>query len=215
MIKVFWHRCENFGDKLTPYLLDKLGIKYEYVDKGYHLEHYIICGSILSACNEHTIIWGAGLAQEQDIEKPKEICAVRGIYTRDMVHDKDIQCPSIYGDISEFLPLVYHPKLEKKRKVGFIPHVVEYDGNGWDLNKSVEETIDYILTSEKVVTSSLHAFLTAKEYGVDVEIYRSNHVIGQHLKINDVLSYYRIPNSFLNACPIKEMKEKLIKLKSK
>lgn len=59
MIKVFWHQSDNFGDKLTPYFLDKLGIKYEYVDKDCKEDHYIICGSIFSACNENSIIWGA------------------------------------------------------------------------------------------------------------------------------------------------------------
>lgn len=34
MIKVFWHQSSNFGDKLTPYFLEKVGIEHQYVHKG-------------------------------------------------------------------------------------------------------------------------------------------------------------------------------------
>lgn len=210
MIKVFWHQSDNFGDKLTPYFLDKLGIKYEYVDKGCGEEHYIICGSILSACNEHSIIWGAGLAQFYPFIKPKNICAVRGNVTRDMVTEFQYSCPQIFGDISELLPLIYSPPFEKTRVVGFVPHYIEYKGEGCDLLQPVEKTIDYILSCEKIITSSLHAFLTARAYGIDAEFYKSNNVIGQELKIEDALSYTPNTKLFLSVCPIEEIKQKLL-----
>lgn len=211
MIKVFWHQSDNYGDKLTPYFLDKLGIKYEYVDKGCQEEHYIICGSILSACNEHSIIWGAGLAQEYPLVKPKKICAVRGWVTAFMTGaHKDLETPLVFGDIAELLPLIYSPPFEKTRVVGFVPHYIEYKGEGCDLLQPVEKTIDYILSCEKIITSSLHAFLTARAYGVEVEFYKSNNVIGQELKIEDALSYTPNTKMFLSVCPIEEIKQKLL-----
>jgi len=211
MIKVFWHQSDNYGDKLTPYFLDKLGIKYEYVDKGCQEEHYIICGSILSACNEQSIIWGAGLAQEYPFIKPKKICAVRGELTNQMVIEQGYARPSVYGDTAALLPLVYSPNIPKTRIVGFVPHYIEYKGEGCDLLAEVEETIDYILSSEKIVTSSLHAFLTARAYGVEAEFYHSNNVIGQNIKILDVISHSPTPELFLSVCPIEEIKIKLQK----
>lgn len=209
MIKVFWHQSDNYGDKLTPYFLDKLGIKYEYVDKGCQEEHYIICGSILSACNEHSIIWGAGLAQEYPFVKPKQICAVRGYQTNRMVKEMGYDCPNTYGDIAELLPRIYQPYKPVCREIGFIPHIIEYGGEGCDLNGKVEDTIDYICTSKRIITSSLHAYLTARAYNIPCEFYTSELIIGQELKIRDAISY--IPNNsfFLNACPIEEIKQKL------
>ena len=210
MIKVFWHQSDNFGDKLTPYFLDKLGIKYEYVDKGCGEEHYIICGSILSACNEHSIIWGAGLAQEYPFVKPKMICAVRGYLTKKMVLDVCYECPSVYGDISELLPLIYKPSIEKTRVVGFVPHYIEHKGEGCDLLQPVEDTINYILSCEKIITSSLHAFLTARAYGIEAEFYTSKNIIGQEIKIADAMSYKPNAELFLSVCPIEEIKQKLL-----
>lgn len=202
MIKVFWHQSSNFGDKLTPYFLDKLGIKHQYVDKGCNEEHYIICGSILSACNENSIIWGAGLAQEQEFVEPKNIWAVRGKNTKMMVESKGYYCPDVFGDISELLPRIYYPSKKKLRKVGFIPHFIEYSGEGCNLTWEIEEIIDYILESDRVVTSSLHGFLTARAYGIPVEYYTSKNVIGQSVKIADSLSYKPDVNCFLKNCPL-------------
>lgn len=206
MINVFWHQCDNFGDKLTPYILDKLGIEYRYVNKNHDSEHYILCGSILPACNEHSIIWGAGIAQDQEIKKPKEVLAVRGVLTREMMLRKGVDCPEIYGDAAMILPLLYVPKIEKSIKVGVIPHVVDqYLYNDyWDLNSKVEETIDYICSCEKIVSSSFHAILTAHVYGVPYEIIISENVIGADMKFKDFLNTKYDLDKFISACPFKE-----------
>lgn len=207
-MKVFWHQSDNFGDKLTPYVLDKLGIEYQYVDKGCQEEHYIFCGSILSACNEHSIIWGAGQAQYQDIVKPKEVLAVRGVYTRQMMIDQGIDCPEVYGDFAMVLPMIYFPKKEKKRNIGYIPHMADYRGddheNKWDITRPVEETIDFILESDSVITSSFHAYMVARHYGIEAHMMESENVIGQRFKFNDYRDTEYDPNKFLSVCPFKE-----------
>lgn len=207
-IKVFWHQSENFGDKLTPYILDKLGVEYEYTEKGINEEHYILCGSILPACNEHSIIWGAGIAQQQEIKQPKKICAVRGIITYAELKKNKIEAPEIFGDPAIILPLLYNPKKEKQRETGIIHHMADYNihGQGHDITKSVEETIDYILESERILTSSLHALITAFAYNIEPIVLYSENVIGQKMKVSDFMKspVYNL-NTFIKSCPIPEI----------
>lgn len=206
MINAFWMQCDNFGDKLTPYVLEKLGIEYQFVPQGHDEEHYIFCGSILSACNENTIIWGAGNAQWHDTIKPKQILACRGKKTRQMLLKQGIDCPKIYGDFGFILPMIYNPEIEKKRKVAFIPHVVDrhlfYDP--FDLNGPVERTIDHILESELVCSSSLHVLITAHAYGVPYQWIRSKNVIGDDFKFYDFFETDYDIEKFMSVCPFKE-----------
>lgn len=206
MMKVFWHAAENFGDKLTPYVLDRLNIHFEYTEQGSQEEHYILCGSILSACNEHSIIWGAGLAESHEIIRPKEIRAVRGIKTRNYLLSKGIDCPAIYGDFGQILPYVFNPTVNKKRKVGVIPHVIDQHlfPDGWNLNKGVEETINYILESEFIISSSLHVLIAAQAYGVEWQWIRSKNVIGQDFKFYDFFQTEYDIKRFIETCPFKQ-----------
>lgn len=207
MIKAFWHQSSNFGDKLTPYVLSKLGIEHEYCDKGAQEEHYIFCGSILSACNEHSIVWGAGQAQFQPTVQPKQLLACRGAKTREMLLSQDIECPEVYGDFGMILPLAYQPAdKEKRRKIAFIPHVADlrlfYDP--FDINGPVEQTIDHIVQSEMVCSSSLHVLITAYAYGVPFQWIRSENVIGADFKFYDFLETDYDLAKFVDVCPFKE-----------
>lgn len=207
MIKTFWHRCDNFGDKLTPYVLNKLGLEFEYVDQGHNEEHYIFCGSILSACNENSIIWGAGNAQYHETIRPKEILACRGSKTRQMLIEQGIDCPEIYGDFGMILPMIYKPNVLKKRKVGIIPHVVDQRlfNYNWNLNRPVEKTIDYILESEMIISSSLHALIVAHAYGVPYQWIRSTNVIGDDFKFYDFFETDYDLSKFIEVCPFKDI----------
>lgn len=217
MHKVFWHQSENFGDKLTPWLFDFLEIPYEYVDRGCKEDHYIMTGSILPACNEHSIIWGAGIAQSQDIAKPKLITAVRGGWTRSDVLESGWNCPAVYGDISILLPMIFNYTRKTVREIGVIPHMIDRDkqeGEFQDVTDSVENIVDYILESETIQTSSLHVAMTAKFFKKEVRFVASPDVIGQDHKWYDfymtyVNGAYNLLK-FIQACPIQEMKDKLM-----
>ena len=69
--KVFWwsmikngsSKKENFGDILTPYIINKIsGIKPINFDpsRGYskYIKHSIMVGSIINKSNVNTIVWG-------------------------------------------------------------------------------------------------------------------------------------------------------------
>lgn len=206
MVKAFWHQSDNFGDKLTPYILSKLNVPFEYAERQMEHEHYIMCGSILTACNEHSIIWGAGIAQPFDLIPPKEILAVRGVKTRKFLIEKGIYCPGVYGDPAMLLPLLYKPYAPKQRKVGIIPHIIDRDlfsPNALDLTGTVEETIDYIRESEMIISSSLHALITAHAYSIPYQWIRSRNVIGDDFKFYDFFETDYDLEKFIDSCPFK------------
>jgi pyruvyltransferase len=206
-IKTFYHKSENFGDAITPYLLSKMGYQAEYVDKGSPEEHYIICGSILPACNEHSIIWGAGVAQEHnDITwiRPKKIYAVRGKHTRDLAIRKGFDCPEVYGDPVQLLPYFYNPKIEKTRKTAMVPHMVERHlyNEIIDITQPIERFIDAILQCEEIHSSSLHALVAAEAYGIKWKWIDSPNVIGNGLKFRDWMETEYDIKKFIEACPL-------------
>lgn len=205
MIKAFWHQSSNFGDKITPYILNKLNIPFQFAPRQLEEEHYIMCGSILTACNEHSIIWGAGIAQPFDLIKPKKILAVRGKKTRDFLLSKEIDCPEIYGDPAMLLPLLYNPTKEKKRTLGLIPHIADKINFPyyWDIESRVEDTIDYILESEYIQSSSLHVLIVADAYGVPYSRIKSDNVIGGDFKFKDFIDTDYDLNKFIDSFPVK------------
>lgn len=219
MIKTFWHQSPNFGDALTPYLFKKLGVDFEYVDKGCKEDHFIICGSILTAANEHSIIWGAGVAQYYNMIKPKQVAALRGVETHAFLIDQGIEeFIPVYGDISMLLPILYPKERNQIRKQATIDHIALFDGNGWNVGSHIEETIDYILGCDIVTTTSFHIKLACDAYGVPCYFVPNDKVIGAEFKYKDYTStknqgLYDI-DRFINSCPIEEIKNKLNEIRS-
>ena len=206
MVKAFWHQSSNFGDKLTPYILNKLNIPFQFAPRQAEFEHYIMCGSILTACNEHSIIWGAGIAQPFDLKTPKEILAVRGKKTRQFLLDKGLDCPEVYGDPAMILPLIYKPTLEKRRIIGIVPHISDTQNYtySWNIQSKVERTIDYILESEYIQSSALHILITANAYGVPCSRIKCDNVIGGDFKFDDFFDTNYDLDKFISTCPFKE-----------
>ena len=205
MNKVFWHESDNFGDSITPYILKKIGVEFEYSRPGTE-ENFIMCGSILPACNENSIIWGSGIAQmHEDIvwTNPKQILAVRGKYTRQICLAKGFDCPAVYGDPGQILPYLFYPNIEHKARVGYVYHMADNVKGDIDIKLPVEEFITKMLEYEEIRTSSLHAYIVAESYGLKVKMIPSINVIGQELKFRDYQETpYSIPE-FIKVFPFK------------
>lgn len=216
-IPTFWHRSANFGDCIAPYLVEKItGKKAVYVSNEQDIEHIALIGSLLDCAPlNNTHVWGCGFAhKDSPVYPPKAIYAVRGELSRQKYLDAGIECPEVYGDPALLLPRFYNPVIEKKYRVGIIPHVVDYvsvlenyankypDLTIIDLTKPVEEVIGKILECEKTISSSLHGLIVSHAYGIpSLWAEFSNKVLGEGFKFRD---YYSITN-YNKAIPFNDL----------
>lgn len=180
----------NWGDYVNLVLAGFISAKkvfpYQYVKSK---DTIAIMGSILPwAIDENTTIWGSGCLDSNDplwqnINKPKQVLAVRGPLTRDVLLKNGIDCPEIYGDPALLFPRYYSPQIEKKYQYGVILHV------STDITESIlskvesmygnsvllinpkkfnhwNEFIDSILFCKNILSSSLHGIIIADAYHI-------------------------------------------------
>lgn len=211
--KLCWSKgTPNWGDDCNPFLFEFIsGYKPELVKLGAPKTepHYMMVGSILHYANPNTHVWGTGLRfSDKPLKKPAKIYAVRGPLTRDILIKHDIECPEVYGDPVLLLPRFYSPKIEKKYKLGVIPHYIDkrfvkINEPGVlqiDIQGSFYDVIDAINSCEKIISSSLHGLILADAYGIPAMWLKiSDKVEGAELKFNDYfLSVKREPNKFID-----------------
>src|SRR3972149_3109980 len=201
VIPAYWHRSINFGDQLTKYIIEKLsGYKVIYCDHINDCSRLMATGSILSEGNlDKSIIWGNGFAWYADpVYKPLQILAVRGKLTRKKFIDSGINCPEVYGDPALLLPSIHNPLINKKYKLGIIPHLIDYEKVKWeyegnniviDLREPIETVINNILQCEKIISSSLHGIIVSQAYGIPTAWVKfSSKIIGDDFKFHDHFS---------------------------
>ena len=175
-IAAYWMLSENFGDRITPWLIGKIrGEAPAWVPMGFDAEHYVVCGSILNHANAHAMVWGAGLANLADVvNNETTIFAVRGPLSRARALSCGAKCPPVYGDPALLLPRFYDVPKEKKYRLGYVPHYTDqfrvferYAGEHIvNILGSVEKVIDDIRSCERIVSSALHGLVIAHAYGI-------------------------------------------------
>ena len=193
---------DNWGDSINPFFISLIsGIKprvlsiFEHPDK----ENFLIIGSILRHADDKTVVWGAGFIEQDAICSvvPKKILAVRGPLTRQKLLDQGIECPEVFGDPILLLPRFYFPQVNKKYKLGIIPHEIDQDSewlkNVNDPNVKIINIkqyglgfVDEVLECEKIASSSLHGLIVADAYGIpSTWLEFSDKVIGKGFKFLD------------------------------
>lgn len=181
----------NFGDDISMIIA-------EYVSNRKVINHQFSAASQLGRCVNHAVIgsiipwiltpkteiWGSGIGRTDIplLVKPLKVHAVRGPLTRQYLLDAGIDCPEVYGDPALLLSRYYRPKVEKKYKIGFIPHLSDTAGGAMEILKKYnpEETtilsldkyghwtdfINQLCQCEIIVSSSLHGLILADAYGI-------------------------------------------------
>lgn len=198
----------NLGDSANKELVRALtGETPKLVNNNYKIPeneiNYLVMGSVLGWADKNSIIWGAGKMSNTEAtmfkEKPKEIKAVRGPYTRTEILKFGYKCPEVYGDPFLLMPLFYPVLAEKKYKLGIVPHIIELsqipqlkqqfpNANIIELNKPVLECIKEINSCEMIASSALHGIICADAYEIpNVQIKLSNKILGAGFKY---LDYY-------------------------
>lgn len=213
----------NWGDDINYYFIKELTHRpvislFNFrLARRYRFKNYLCIGSLLGMpgfANKNTIVWGAGSFGELKGVSPNHICSVRGKLTQNILVEKGIECPKVYGDPALLLPLIYkasHPALplredaSRKYRLGIIPHVVdlhhpvveEIRKNHADEiliidlahYKKWTDVIDQICSCEKILSSSLHGIIVSDAYQVPnywVEL--TGKILGGHFKFFDYAS---------------------------
>lgn len=202
-VKYYYKRNnKNFGDVINYFIVEKLtGLKVINVHLWYKKsKHIMAIGSILQCANKHSLVWGSGfISSDASFEvAPKKIFAVRGPLTRELLMKNNIECPEVYGDPGLLLPKIYKPKIEKKYKLGIVPHYIDKSSDWINFidDKDVliidpvcnnpMDFIDNALSCDKIVSSSLHGLITADAYQIpSLWVKFSDNVVGGDFKFLD------------------------------
>jgi hypothetical protein len=220
-IRLFWwseiflmHKSkENYGDLLGVYLVEKLSQKkVEFAHpkrtslKDFWSPIFVTIGSILMHVNKKCIVWGSGIIKDNQHVKPAKFLAVRGPETRRVLMAQGHNVPEVYGDPALLLPKYFNPKVEKKYKLGIVPHYVDYQ-LVLDMYKDektisvidlmtndVEATTLKILECERIISSSLHGVILSHAYAIPAIWLRfSDKLFGDNIKFKDYFASVKIP----------------------
>ncbi len=204
----YWSRVVNFGDLLTPWLVEKMTGRQVSDVESRVVPHYVVIGSILGHVRPNSIVWGTG---SFGTEETRKICitanylACRGPLTRNKIQIAGGECPPIYGDPALLVPEFYRPQVEKTHEVGVI---IRHSEKRWrkqlrggsggirliDLKSDdIEGTIDAILSCRNVVSSSLHGLIIADAYGIPNAWLASSTPTGLEFKYWDYLTAVEKP----------------------
>lgn len=192
----------NFGDDVGPFLFKRItGHEPIYVGISHNedIPHYSTVGSIIQECNDNSIIWGSGYhnPNARFRKKPMRIHAVRGPITRKQLLRQDCDCPEIYGDPALLLSRYYNIEVDKKYKVGIIPHYVDKQDDILnmfnsseikiiDIQSGVKPVIGDILSCNIILSSCLHGIIASDSYGIPAYWYKiSSKLVGGGYKFMD------------------------------
>lgn len=196
----------NFGDIITPVILDHFGIPWEYSKDDYEA---ISTGSIIRKTRPGTIVLGSGALGTANIGHPEaDYRFVRGPITRQHIIDNGGQCPEIYGDPAMLLPLI-RDSAKKKYDYGIIPHWSQYEiikdryPKHFVVNMRTNDTLrtlDEITQCRSVAASSLHGIITAHAYGIPAALVEFGLLKGDGTKFMD---HYQAINVDLELSSVK------------
>jgi hypothetical protein len=184
----------NFGDILTPAILDYFSIEYTFV-KNYRDADAICVGSIARRAGKGIKVFGSGIISKSDrIDPTADWKFVRGPYTRDRIRLFGGECPEIYGDPGLLLPLIVESS-EKTHEVGVVPHDVDYKYAVNNFQRSniiglgtrnFRNVVDKITQCESIISSSLHGIICAHAYGIPAAWVKPNQKLkGDNVKFED------------------------------
>ena len=202
-MKVYWwNKKSNFGDELTPYLLERFGIPVKWANP--ERAEMVVIGSIL----EHLprtwdgMIVGAGKLFDRPISLPNaKILVVRGELTA-----QDFLSKASKGDPGLLAPFLV-PKQKKKYRVGILPHWSDeelvprfsfLDGHIISPTQHPIKVLQEISSCRRLITSSLHGAIVADSYGIPrrSEIFKNAIREGNDFKFRDYSSVLQIPHEF-------------------
>lgn len=161
-------------------------------------------GSILDFANKQTVVWGSGYREYTSVFHYCDIRAVRGLLSKAKLPSDKYKNVAI-GDPALLLPVVYKPRNNTvKNLLTIIPHYADYDFfsenysdrfNILDVRTNdVEKFIDSIVSSQYILSSSLHGLIISQAYNVPAIWIKKNYIYSSDFKFHDYFSSVNIQN---------------------
>src|SRR5690606_770969 len=179
---IYYYQNRINSTKAIIYNFIKFNFKsIKFFDYLYSLtvnNYLITVGSILYYSSNRTVVWGSGIiSSKESICRHSKYLAVRGYKSLNKLREMGIEHKVAIGDPALLLPLIYKPKLNKKYKLGVIPHYIHYNEIVSKYNNmgvkiinlnspNVEKTIDEICSCEYIISTSLHGIIVPHSYGI-------------------------------------------------
>ena len=213
-MKVFYFTSDkpvNIGDALSPVILEHFTDHKPELSSSDESGKLLLVGSLLDIVMDNDIVCGIGSNKPNftlEANDTMRFISVRGPLTRFQIKGADV--PKSYGDPALLLPLIYYPKIEKKKKTGVIPHYIDKKYFPKDQIIDIEQDyttfIDQILECDEVISSSLHGIIIAESYGIKTKwVMYGDKIEGGEFKYQDY---------FLGTGrPIQEQNKRLDKIK--
>ena len=207
-IPLFYWGGNNFGDKISPYLIKKItGKAVVNIYNKKNVFGLISIGSIIQHIDRKDMfIWGSGImrgygkdvSKKLSLLKPKKIAAVRGLKTRDyLVNRLGWEVPEIFGDPALLMPRFYTP-IKSEQGIVICPHYQHYkkfkiftrDFTLINVEDDVEKIIDLLANASAVISTSLHGLIIAQAYSIPWVWLRiiDNPLKGDDFKFEDFFS---------------------------
>ena len=210
----WWDEKSNFGDQITPWLIEMMTGRPVYNTMGYPQagQAVMAAGSIITGMNRSDMtVWGSGLISPLDDSRaavlqgrePRKITAVRGEFTRAELTTKlGWEVPTTFGDPALLVSTYFkpHSRPESSKLPALVPHYAHRnllpensEENGFeiiDVRKTPEIVVAQIANASSIVSTSLHGLIIAQAYGVPWTWLRikDQELIGNDFKFKDFFS---------------------------
>lgn len=223
---VYWSE-ENYGDALSPQLIEALSgkptqLKHAYKSKFRRFikglvtfskseidtilfpwqDNILGVGSIIVCGNKNSTVWGSGFMSNSGKFIGKKICAVRGPYTAQRLVDQGYNKCDVFGDPALLLPLWIENNPLKKYNISIIPHWKETEkfmskyGDRYNIidlrSKDVESITKEIISSEYILSTSLHGLIVGHAYGIPSLWIKDGYIESDGFKFYDYFSSVNI-----------------------
>jgi pyruvyltransferase len=176
-MRAWWYGGKNWGDILTPILIERL--TGEPPVRALGPGTVLAIGSILHRLRARDVVWGTGAVSPAHFPHPIPpgvvFRAVRGPHVRAALMDAGAKIPEVYGDPGLLVRHLYRPEVPVRYKLGIIPHYIDKAALAHlaadpetlvvDIEAGVEEVIRAVASCEKVVSSSLHGIIAGEALG--------------------------------------------------
>lgn len=196
------NKCtQNIGDYLSLVVVEYMK-KLMNIDENKKLtntRHLYAIGSIIQNGFQNATIWGSGFLNNplhskmmklMKYYRKMDIRAVRGPNTYDALKKLGYQCPEVFGDPAILMPLIFQPECKsiKKKEYSVIRHMADNSicENKIDiLTNDYKKFINEIVSSNLIISSSLHGIILSEAYGIPAVLYRPKNLDNSLFKFED------------------------------